>query len=185
MNLSQLKPPAGQNKTRKRIGRGMGSGHGKTSTRGSKGQRAGTGFGQKRGFEGGQMPLHRRLPKRGFTNIFKKQYAIINLGRLDALSGDTFSPDQLMELGEVRKLGDGLKVLGSGELKRAIRVTAHLFSKSAMEKIQAAGGTAEVIGGTAPAGKERAKHEGPRSVWERFSHSGPAQGGSVYAGPAR
>jgi hypothetical protein len=90
MNLSGLKPPAGQ-KHRKRIGRGMGSGHGKTSTRGSKGQRAGTGFGQKRGFEGGQMPLHRRLPKRGFTNIFKKQYAIVNLGRLEKLEGDTFT----------------------------------------------------------------------------------------------
>ena len=85
MNLSQLKPPAGQNKTRKRIGRGMGSGHGKTATRGSKGQRAGTGFGQKRGFEGGQMPLHRRLPKRGFTNIFKVEYAIVNLDRLAEL----------------------------------------------------------------------------------------------------
>jgi large subunit ribosomal protein L15 len=104
-----------------------------------------------RGFEGGQMPLHRRLPKRGFTNIFKKQYAIINLGTLDALEGDTFNPDRLKELGAVRKMGEGVKVLGSGELKRAIHVTAHLFSKSAMEKIQAAGGTAEVIGGAAPA----------------------------------
>ena len=92
MNLSELKPPAGtEAKTSKRIGRGMGSGHGKTSTRGSKGQRAGTGFSQKRGFEGGQMPLHRRLPKRGFTNIFKKQYAIVNLGRLEKLEGDTFT----------------------------------------------------------------------------------------------
>ena len=91
MNLSGLKPPAGQKKDRKRIGRGMGSGHGKTSTRGHKGQRAGTGFGQKRGFEGGQMPLHRRLPKRGFTNIFKKQFAIVNLGRLEKLEGDTFN----------------------------------------------------------------------------------------------
>src|SRR5207247_9774144 len=103
MNLSQLKPPAGQNKTRKRIGRGMGSGHGKTARRGSKGQRAGTGFGQKRGFEGGQMPLHRRLPKRGFTNIFKKQFAIVNLGRLEKLEGDSFNADRLMELGVVKK----------------------------------------------------------------------------------
>src|SRR5205807_9811426 len=149
-NLSGLKPQAGQKRERKRIGRGMGSGHGKTATRGSKGQHAGTGFSQKRGFEGGQMPLHRRLPKRGFTNIFKKQYAIINLGRLDSLEGDTFNPDRLVELGAVRKLGDGVKVLAAGELKRAIHVTAHLFSKSAVEKIQAAGGTAEVIGG-APA----------------------------------
>ena len=146
MNLSGLKPPAGQKKTRKRIGRGMGSGHGKTSTRGHKGQRAGTGFSLMRGFEGGQMPLHRRLPKRGFTNIFKKQYAIVNLGRLEKLEGDQFTPDQLMELGVIKKLGDGLKVLGTGQLTRAIRVEAHLFSKSAAEKIQAAGGTASVIG---------------------------------------
>src|ERR1700675_2679863 len=107
MNLSQLKPPAGQNKTRKRIGRGMGSGHGKTATRGSKGQRAGTGFHQKRGFEGGQMPLHRRLPKRGFTNIFKKRYAIVNLRNLEKLEGDTFNVDRLVELGAIKKRGEG------------------------------------------------------------------------------
>ena len=145
MNLSQLHPPAGQKHVRKRVGRGMGSGHGKTSTR-SKGQHAGTGFSQKRGFEGGQMPLHRRLPKRGFTNIFKKQYAIVNLGRLEKLEGDTFNPDRLQELGVIKKLGDGLKILGSGQLTRKIQVAAHLFSKSAKEKIQASGGTAEVIG---------------------------------------
>ena len=146
MNLSQLHPPAGQKHVKKRVGRGMGSGHGKTSTRGSKGQHAGTGFSQKRGFEGGQMPLHRRLPKRGFTNIFKKQYAIVNLGRLETLEGDTFNPDRLLELGVIRKMGDGLKILGSGKLTRKVQVTAHLFSKSAIEKIQASGGTAEVIG---------------------------------------
>ena len=147
MNLSQLKPPAGQRKPRKRIGRGMGSGHGKTSTRGSKGQHAGTGFSQKRGFEGGQMPLHRRLPKRGFTNIFKKQFAIVNLGRLEKLEGDTFNADRLIELGAIRKLGDGLKILGTGQLTRKITVEAHQFSKSALEKIRKAGGTAQVIGG--------------------------------------
>ena len=146
MNLSDIRPPAGQKKSRKRVGRGMGSGHGKTSTRGSKGQRAGTGFGQKRGFEGGQMPLHRRLPKRGFTNIFKKQYAIVNLGRLEKLEGDTFTVDHLIELGVVKKLGEGLKVLGTGQLTRRITVEAHQFSKSALEKIQKAGGTAQVIG---------------------------------------
>lgn len=146
MNLSGLRPPAGQTKGRKRIGRGMGSGHGKTATRGSKGQHAGTGFSQKRGFEGGQMPVHRRLPKRGFTNIFKRQYAIVNLGRLEKLDGDTFSPDRLMELGVIRKPGDGLKVLGSGQLTRKITVEAHQFSKSALDKIQKAGGTAQVIG---------------------------------------
>src|ERR1043165_4240290 len=146
MNLSGLKPPPGQTKNRKRVGRGMGSGHGKTSTRGSKGQHAGTGFSQKRGFEGGQMPLHRRLPKRGFKNIFKKEWAIVNLGRLDKLEGDSFNPQNLLELGVVRKAGEGLKVLGSGQLTRKITVEAHQFSKSALEKIQQAGGTAQVIG---------------------------------------
>ena len=146
MNLSGIKPPAGQVKGRKRIGRGMGSGHCKTSTRGSKGQRAGTGFSQKRGFEGGQMPLHRRLPKRGFTNIFKKQFAIVNLGRLEKLEGDTFSADSLLAAGVSHKVHDGLKILGTGVLTRKITVEAHHFSKSALEKIQQAGGTAQVIG---------------------------------------
>lgn len=149
MNLSGLRPPAGQKKARKRIGRGMGSGHGKTATRGSKGQHAGTGFSQKRGFEGGQMPIHRRLPKRGFTNIFKKQFAIVNLGRLEKLDGDTFGVDRLVELGVIKKPGDGLKILGSGQLTRKITVEAHQFSKSALEKIQKAGGTAQVIGAAA------------------------------------
>jgi large subunit ribosomal protein L15 len=146
MNLSNLHPPAGQVKARKRIGRGMGSGHGKTSARGSKGQHAGTGFSQKRGFEGGQMPLHRRLPKRGFTNIFKEDYAIVNLGRLEKLDGDTFNMDRLMELGVIKKPGKGLKILGTGQLTRKLTVEAHQFSKSALEKIQQAGGTAQVIG---------------------------------------
>jgi large subunit ribosomal protein L15 len=128
----------------------MGSGHGKTSTRGSKGQHAGTGFGQKRGFEGGQMPLHRRLPKRGFTNIFKKQFAIVNLSRLEKLDGDAFGVDRLLELGVIKKPGDGLKILGTGLLTRKITVEAHHFSKSALEKIQKAGGTAQVIGAATP-----------------------------------
>jgi len=100
-----------------------------------------------RGFEGGQMPLHRRLPKRGFTNIFKKQFALINLGRLDKMEGDSFSVESLMASGIIKKLGDGLKVLGSGELTRPITVQAHLFSASAKQKIEAAGGKVEVIGG--------------------------------------
>jgi large subunit ribosomal protein L15 len=149
MNLSGLRAPAGQKRARKRIGRGMGSGRGKTATRGSKGQHAGTGFSQKRGFEGGQMPIHRRLPKRGFTNIFKKQYAIINLGRLEKLDGDAFTLERLMEMGVIKNAGDGLKVLGEGELTRQIRVEARRFSKSALEKIQRAGGTAQVIGAAA------------------------------------
>jgi large subunit ribosomal protein L15 len=146
MNLSGLHPPAGQKKAPKRIGRGMGSGHGKTATRGSKGQHAGTGFSQKRGFEGGQMPLHRRLPKRGFTNIFKKQFAIVNLRDLEKLEGDTFNVDRLVELGVIKKMGDGLKILGTGTLTRKITVEAHQFSKGALEKIQSAGGTAQLIG---------------------------------------
>jgi len=145
MNLSDLRPPAGQKRAKRRVGRGMGSGRGKTSGRGSKGQRAISGFSLMRGFEGGQMPLHRRLPKRGFTNIFRKEYAVVNVGRLEKLEGDAFDPNRLAELGVVKKLRDGLKVLGSGELTRKISVAAHLFSKSALEKIQAAGGKAEVI----------------------------------------
>jgi large subunit ribosomal protein L15 len=146
MNLSDLKPPAGQKHAKRRVGRGMGSGRGKTAGRGSKGQRAISGFSLMRGFEGGQMPLHRRLPKRGFTNIFRKEYAIVNVGRLEKLEGDAFDASRLIELGVVKKLGDGLKILGGGELTRKIAVQAHLFSKSALEKIQAVGGKAEVIG---------------------------------------
>jgi large subunit ribosomal protein L15 len=146
MNLSQIRPPKGQTSKRKRVGRGMGSGMGKTSTRGHKGQHAGTGFSQKRGFEGGQMPLHRRLPKRGFTNIFKKSYAIINLNRLEKMEGDSFSLDSLMANGTIKKAEEGLKVLGTGQITRAIHVTAHVFSKSAKEKIEAAGGTATLVG---------------------------------------
>jgi large subunit ribosomal protein L15 len=150
MNLSNLKPPAGQTKNRKRVGRGMGNGLGKTSTRGHKGARSISGYSIMRGFEGGQMPLHRRLPKRGFTNIFKKHYALINLGRLDKMEGDTFTADSLIASGIIKKLGDGLKVLGSGELTRAITVQAHLFSASAKKKIEAAGGKVEVLGGAVP-----------------------------------
>ena len=149
MDLSSLKPPAGQKHRRKRVGRGMGSGRGKTSTRGSKGQRAISGYSKMRGFEGGQMPLHRRLPKRGFKNIFKKEYAIVNLRDLEKLEGESFTVDRLVELGVVRKLGDGLKVLGTGELTRAITVEAHVFSRSAADKIQKAGGQAKLIGAAA------------------------------------
>jgi large subunit ribosomal protein L15 len=145
MDLSGLKPPAGQKHVQRRIGRGMGSGRGKTAGRGQKGQLSVSGFRRMRGFEGGQMPLHRRLPKRGFTNIFKKEYAIVNVGRLAQLEGDAFTPERLLQLGVVKSLGDGLKILGSGDLARPIQVRAHLFSKSAREKIQAAGGSAEPI----------------------------------------
>jgi large subunit ribosomal protein L15 len=155
MNLSSLKPPAGQKKARKRIGRGMGSGHGKTSTRGSKGQRAGTGFGQKRGFEGGQMPLHRRLPKRGFTNIFRVEYTIVGLDRLaelHAAGNETeFTLEKITELGLRRKKNSLIKVLNNGEIAAAITVHAHKFSKSAKEAIEKAGGKAVVIGEEAAA----------------------------------
>jgi large subunit ribosomal protein L15 len=123
----------------------MGSGRGKTSGRGHKGAKSVSGYSKMRGFEGGQMPLHRRLPKRGFTNIFKKEYAIINVGALAKLDGDKFTPGRLLELGAIRKLGEGLRVLGSGDLNRNITVEAHHFSKSALEKIRAAGGTGTVI----------------------------------------
>ena len=146
MNLSNLHPPKGQKHSPKRIGRGMGSGMGKTSTRGSKGARSISGYSIMRGFEGGQMPLHRRLPKRGFTNIFKKEFAVVNLGQLERLAGNDFSAEKLMELGIVKKLGDGLKILAGGELTRAITVEAHHFSKSAAEKIAQLGGSAKVLG---------------------------------------
>ena len=123
MNLSSLKPPAGQKHRKKRVGRGMGSGKGKTSTRGHKGARSISGYSIMRGFEGGQMPLHRRLPKRGFTNIFKKQYSIVNLKDLEKLEGDTFTVDSLIQRGIINKLGDGLKVLGSGEITRAASIS--------------------------------------------------------------
>ncbi len=147
MNLSQLKPPPGQKHKKRRLGQGMGTGRGKFSGRGAKGAKSISGYSRMRGFEGGQMPLHRRLPKRGFTNIFKKEFAIVNVSSLEKLEGTTFDAQSLLKLGVIRKLKQhGLKVLGSGELKRAITVKADVFSKSALEKIQAAGGTAEVIG---------------------------------------
>lgn len=145
MNLSQLKPPKGQKQKNQRIGQGMGSGRGKYSGRGAKGAKSISGYSRMRGFEGGQMPLHRRLPKRGFTNIFRKEYAIVNVAALEALEGTSFDPGALLEAGVIHKLKHGLKILGTGELKKKITVKAHVFSKAALDKIQAAGGTAEVI----------------------------------------
>lgn len=145
MNLSNLHPPKGQKHKNQRIGQGMGSGRGKYSGRGAKGAKSVSGYSMMRGFEGGQMPLHRRLPKRGFTNIFREEYAVINLGRLAKLEGNSFDPDKLMELGIVKKLGAGLKILGTGDVDRKLTVRAHKFSQSALDKIKKAGGTAEVI----------------------------------------
>jgi len=145
MNLSQLRPPKGQKHKNQRVGQGMGTGRGKYSGRGAKGAKSISGYSRMRGFEGGQMPLHRRLPKRGFKNIFRKEYAIVNVAALEALEGSSFDPQTLLDAGVIHKLKDGLKILGSGDLKRKIVVKAHLFSKSALDKIQAAGGTAEVL----------------------------------------
>ena len=146
MNLSDLKAPEGQNRPQKRIGRGMGSRRGKTSGRGHKGAKSVSGYSKMRGFEGGQMPMHRRLPKRGFTNIFRKEYTVVNLDRLNELEGDTFDFDTLKSLGVVKKLEAGLKVLGTGDLTRALTVTAHAFSGAARQKIEAAGGKAILVG---------------------------------------
>jgi large subunit ribosomal protein L15 len=145
MNLSELRPPAGQQKQQRRVGRGMGSKRGKTSGRGHKGARSISGYSKMRGFEGGQMPLHRRLPKRGFTNIFKKSFALLNIGRLEHLEGDAFDPQSLLAAGVIKKLRDGLKILGTGEITRKIHVKAHLFSEAAEKKITAAGGTIEKL----------------------------------------
>jgi large subunit ribosomal protein L15 len=144
MNLSTLRAPKKANSNKKRVGRGMGSGMGKTSARGHKGQRSRSGSRMMRGFEGGQMPLHRRVPKRGFTNIFKTEYTVVNLDRLASLGEKTITQEVLVSTGIAGK-NDLIKVLGNGELKGAITVHAHKFSKSAQEKITKAGGKAEVI----------------------------------------
>ena len=144
MNLSNIHRPKKATEKRKRVGRGMGSGMGKTSTRGHKGQRSRSGSRMIRGFEGGQMPLHRRMPKRGFTNIFRKEYAIVSLERLAELGETTITPDVLRKAGVI-KTKHPVKVLGDGELKVALTVSAHKFSKSAQEKITKAGGKVEVL----------------------------------------
>ena len=145
MNLSTVHAPKQASEKRKRVGRGMGSGMGKTSTRGHKGQRSRSGSRMLRGFEGGQMPLHRRLPKRGFTNIFRKEFAVVNLERLVGLGESTITPEVLHKAGVIKRADERVKVLGDGELKTALTVKAHKFSKSAQEKIANAGGKAEVL----------------------------------------
>lgn len=157
MNLSNLRPPKGQRHKKQRIGQGMGSGRGKYSGRGAKGAKSISGYSKMRGFEGGQMPLHRRLPKRGFKNIFRKEYAIVNVGVLEKLEGDNFTLESLMSSGIVKKSNAGLKVLGNGELTRKINVKAHVYSKSALDKIQKAGGSAEVLSKSAPTPQTEAK----------------------------
>jgi large subunit ribosomal protein L15 len=144
MNLSNIHAPKKATTKRKRVGRGMGSGMGKTSTRGHKGQRSRTGSRMIRGFEGGQMPLHRRMPKRGFTNIFRKEFNIVSLARLAELGETTINPEVLRKAGVI-KTKHPVKILGDGELTTALTVSAHKFSKSAQEKITKAGGKVEVL----------------------------------------
>ncbi len=146
MDLSNLKPPKGQKHKKQRVGQGMGTGRGKYSGRGAKGAKSVSGYSMMRGFEGGQMPLHRRLPKRGFTNIFRTEYAIVNVATLEQLDGNAFDPSNLLEIGAIKKLKAGLKVLGSGDLTKKLHVKAHMFSAAAKEKIEKAGGTVEIIG---------------------------------------
>jgi large subunit ribosomal protein L15 len=147
MSLSNLRPPKGAKRPKKRLGRGPGSGHGHTASRGHKGAKSRSGFRFKRGFEGGQMPLHRRVPKRGFHNPFRVEYAVVNLDTLAEVfeAGSSVTPELLRERGLVRKTGAKIKVLGRGEISKKLTVQAHKFSGSAAEKIAAAGGTAEVL----------------------------------------
>jgi large subunit ribosomal protein L15 len=144
MNLSTIRAPRKAAEKRKRVGRGMGSGMGKTSTRGHKGQWSRSGARLLRGFEGGQMPLHRRIPKRGFKNIFREEYAVVNLDRLETVGETEITPDVLRKAGVVRTK-KRIKILGNGELKSALTVKAHKFSKTAEEKITKAGGKFEVL----------------------------------------
>jgi len=147
MALNNLRPPKGMKHAKKRVGRGQGSGHGKTATRGSKGAKSRSGFKFKRGFEGGQMPLHRRVPKRGFHNPFRVEYEIVNLDQLGAKfdAGVVVTPELLREKGLVPGGGRPVKILARGEFDKKLTVRAHKFSGKAAEKIAAAGGTAEAI----------------------------------------
>jgi large subunit ribosomal protein L15 len=145
MKLHELKPAPGSTHSKKRVGRGPGSGLGKTAGRGHNGQRSRSGYSQRLGFEGGQMPLVRRVPKRGFHNLFKKEFAVVNIARLLEMEIDEVTPELLLEKGVVRR-GMPVKILGDGELGKALTVKAHKFSKSARAKIEAAGGTCEELG---------------------------------------
>ena len=147
LDLHNLKPAKGANKKRKRVGRGPGSGLGVTAGRGHNGQKSRSGYSRRWGFEGGQMPLYRRVPKRGFTNIFRKNWVVLNVRDLNRFDdGETVSPELLMEKKVVKKIRDGLRILGDGDLERKLTVRAHHFTASAREKIEKAGGTVEVIG---------------------------------------
>jgi len=146
MRIEDLKPADGCRKKNKRVGRGIGSGHGKTSCKGHKGQKARSGGGKGAGFEGGQMPLQRRIPKRGFKNYFVKEYGVINLKDLAKIEGvDVITPEVLIDRGIIKKVRDGVKVLSNGEIKRPVTIKAKIFSAAAAAKIAAAGGKAETI----------------------------------------
>jgi large subunit ribosomal protein L15 len=147
MSLNNLRPPKGAKHAKKRVGRGMGSGHGKTASRGNKGAQSRSGFRYKRGFEGGQMPLHRRVPKRGFHNPFRVEYAVVNLDTLAEVfdAGSEVTPEVLRERGLVRETNVPVKVLGRGDIAKKLTVRAHKFSGTAAKKIEAAGGSTEVI----------------------------------------
>ncbi|ABO65511.1 MULTISPECIES: 50S ribosomal protein L15 [Geobacillus] len=146
MKLHELQPAPGSRKKAVRVGRGIGSGNGKTAGRGHKGQKARSGGGVRLGFEGGQTPLFRRLPKRGFTNINRKEYAVVNLDRLNIFEdGTEVTPELLLEKGVISKLKSGVKILGKGQIEKKLTVKAHKFSASAKEAIEAAGGKTEVI----------------------------------------
>ena len=147
MGLENLKPARGSRQARKRVGRGPGSGLGKTSGRGEKGQKSRSGFARKAGFEGGQMPLHRRVPKRGFSNArFRKEYAEVNLGRLEVFeAGSIVTPEVLLKRGLIKQVKDGVKILADGELTKSLTVRAHRFSAKAQERITGLGGKAEVL----------------------------------------
>lgn len=147
MKLHELSPANGSTKERKRIGRGAGSGQGKTAGKGHKGQKARAGRGMRPGFEGGQMPLQRRIPKRGFVNIFRTEMAIVNVSKLEKCfeAGETVTVDALVEKGLVKKVLDGVKILGNGDITKSLTVQANAFSESAKAKIEAAGGKIEVI----------------------------------------
>jgi len=146
MRIEDIKPAEGSTKNKKRVGRGFGSGHGKTSCKGHKGQKARSGGPKGAGFEGGQMPLQRRVPKRGFKNIFRTEYAIVNLDIIDAMKDDAVvTPELLVEKGVIKDVKDGIKVLGNGSIQRPVTIKAHAFSAAATAKIEAAGGKAEVL----------------------------------------
>ncbi|MGD9587673.1 MAG: 50S ribosomal protein L15 [Pyrinomonadaceae bacterium] len=147
LGLNNLKPAPGSTHKKKRVGRGPGSGLGKTAGRGHKGQKSRSGYSSRPGFEGGQMPLQRRLPKRGFTNIFKKQWIEISLAKIESSfnAGDEVTPEILHERGLIKKAKHDLVILGSGELSKSLKISAHRFTKAAKEKIEKAGGSAKVI----------------------------------------